>query len=102
MSRHDVLVLPSLFEGFALVISEAISQGLPVIATPKSGATECIRDGKEGFIVPIRNSHFIAARLQQLADNRDQLDAMRRSSLDRARQLGWQGYEAALSALVRP
>lgn len=101
MSRHDVLVLPSLFEGFALVISEAMSQGLPVIATPNSGATECVRDGQEGFIVPIRSSHAIAARLQQLVDHPDQLDAMRQSCLNRARELGWNVYESALSALVR-
>lgn len=100
MSRHDVLVLPSLFEGFALVISEAMSQGLPVIATPNSGATECVRDGKEGFIVPIRSSSAIAARLQQLVDNRDLLGTMRQSCLDRARELDWYRYESALSALV--
>jgi len=60
MRQHDVLVLPSLFEGYALVINEALSQGLPVIATANSGATEAVRDGVEGFIVPIRSSQAIA------------------------------------------
>lgn len=102
MRRHDVLVLPSLFEGFALVISEALSQALPVIATPNSGATECIRDGVDGFLVPIRDSMAIAERLQQLATNRDQLAAMRQACLERARLLNWAGYEAGLCAVVRP
>jgi len=102
MRRHDVLVLPSLFEGFALVISEAISQGLPVITTPNSGGTECIRDGVEGCLVPIRDSLAIASRLQQLAGNREQLAAMRHACLERARQLSWAGYEAGLCAVVRP
>jgi starch synthase len=102
MRRHDVLVLPSLFEGFALVISEALSQGLPVIATPNTGATECIRDGVEGFLVPIRSSAAIAERLQQLVDHREKLASLRQACLARARQLSWAGYEAGLCAVVRP
>jgi len=100
MRLHDVLVLPSLFEGFALVISEALSQGLPVIATPNSGATECVRDGIEGFLVPIRDSQAIAARLRQLAADPDLLAAMRLASLHRAAELNWARYEAGLQAVV--
>jgi starch synthase len=100
MRRHDVLVLPSLFEGFALVIGEALSQGLTVISTFNSGATEIINDGVEGFIVPIRSSQAIAERLQQLADNRDQLGAMRQACLRRAAALSWAGYEHALRVAV--
>lgn len=100
MRHHDVLLFPTLFDGFGLVITEALSQGLPVIATAHSGAPECIRDGVEGFIVPIRNSQAIAERLQQLADDRDQLAAMRQACLRRAAELSWAGYEKALSALV--
>jgi glycosyltransferase involved in cell wall biosynthesis len=100
MRQHDVLLLPSLFEGYALVISEGLSQGLPVITTPNSGATQTIRDCVEGFIVPIRNSQAIAERLQQLASNRDQLAAMRRACLRRAAELSWAGYEQGLRVVV--
>jgi starch synthase len=100
MRQHDVLVLPSLFEGFALVIGEALSQGLPVIATENSGATEVIRDGVEGFIVPIRDSRAIAERLQQLLDNRDQLASMRQACLRRAAELSWAAYGQGLRLAV--
>ncbi|HYC14483.1 MAG TPA: glycosyltransferase family 4 protein, partial [Stellaceae bacterium] len=50
MARHDLLVLPTLFDGFGLVILEAMAQGLPVIATPNSGAPDTIEEGKDGFI----------------------------------------------------
>jgi glycosyltransferase involved in cell wall biosynthesis len=100
MRLHDVLVLPSLFEGYALVISEALSQGLPVLTTPNSGAALTIRDGVEGFIVPIRDSQAIAERLQQLADNREQLAAMREACLRRAEELSWAGYEKGLVQAV--
>lgn len=100
MRRHDVLLLPSLFEGFALVISEALSQGLPVIATPNSGATECVRDGVEGFLVPIRDSQAIAARLQQLGADRELLAAMKLACLQRADELSWARYEEGLRTVV--
>lgn len=100
MRQHDVLLLPSLFEGYALVISEALSQGLPVITTPNSGGIHTIRDGLEGFIVPIRNSLAIAERLQQLIANRDQLDTMRLACLHRASELSWSGYEQKLRTFV--
>jgi len=100
MRQHDVLVLPSLFEGYALVISEALSQGLPVLTTPNSGAALTIRDGVEGFIVPIRDSQAIADRLQQLASNREQLTVMREACLRRAAELSWAGYENGLVQAV--
>ena len=100
MRLHDVLIFPTLFDGFGLVITEALSQGLPVITTLNSGAPECIRDGVEGFIVPIRNSQAIAERLQELASNRDQLAAMRQASLRRAAELSWAGYEQGLRVAV--
>ena len=56
MSRHDVFVFPSLFEGYALVILEAMSQGLPVITTPNTGAEHFVSNGEDGFIVPIRDA----------------------------------------------
>ena len=102
MRQHDVLLLPSVFEGFALVIHEALSQGLPVIATANTGACESVRDGVEGFIVPIRDSQAIASCLQGLVDNRERLAAMRRSCLRRAAERSWHGYEQALSAVLAP
>jgi starch synthase len=102
MRQHDVLLLPSLFEGFALVIHEALSQGLPVIATANTGACESVRDGVEGFIVPIRDSQAIAECLQQLLDDRDRLAAMRRACLRRAAERSWHGYEQALTAVLAP
>ena len=100
MRLHDVLVFPTLFDGFGLVITEALSQGLPVITTVHSGAPECIRDGVEGFIVPIRDSQAIAERLQQLAGDRDRLAAMRQACLRRAAELSWARYEQGLRQVV--
>jgi alpha-maltose-1-phosphate synthase len=100
MRQHDVLLFPTLFDGFGLVITEALSQGLPVITTANSGAPECIRDGVEGFIVPIRSSQAIAECLQQLVNDREQLARMSRACIHRADELSWSGYEQGLSFAV--
>lgn len=101
MRQHDVFVFPSLFEGFGLVIGEAISQGLPVITTPNTGGPDILRDGIDGFIVPIRDPEAITARLLQLHQDRALLQQMSDSARERAGQLDWQGYRNGIRAAVR-
>lgn len=100
MSRHDVLAFPTLSEGLALVILEAISRGMAVVTTPNSGAVEIIRNGKEGFLIPIRSSEALAAKLELLAADRDLLAGMQEAALARARQCSWQRYRERLAASV--
>jgi starch synthase len=101
MHRHDVFVFPSLFEGLALVQGEALSQGLPVITTPNSGGTDILRDGIDGFIVPIRDPEAITSRLLQLHQDRDLLQQMSDSARERAAQLDWRGYKDRTIAAIR-
>lgn len=60
----DVFVFPTIEEGSALVTYEAMACGLPVITTPNAGSL--VRDGEDGFIVPIRDTDTLAARLEKL------------------------------------
>ena len=99
MRRHDVLVLPSLIEGFALVILEAMAQGLPVITTPNSGAATVIEDGVDGFIVPIRDSEAIVDRAMRLA-NRAELSQMSAAALRKAGTMSWANQERRLIELL--
>lgn len=57
----DIFVFPSICEGSAMVTYEALISGVPIITTYNSGSI--IRDGIDGFIVPIRNSQEIAEKL---------------------------------------
>jgi len=100
MSAHDVLVFPSLFEGFGLVITEALSQGLPVIATPHTAGPDVLMEGENGFIVPIRNWEAIAERLEQLHRDRDLLAKMKLSARESASINGWQKYRSRLVAAM--
>jgi alpha-maltose-1-phosphate synthase len=89
MAQHDVLIFPSLFEGFGLVILEAMAQGVPVITTPNGGAPEAIDDGRDGFIVPIRDVDALAERVMRLARDRDRLSAMSVAALKKAETMSW-------------
>ena len=94
----SVFVLPTVEEGLALVLGEALSYGLPVIATDQSGAADLFEDGREGFIVPIRSPDAIAERIRQLADDPAARDRMSEAARERARNL--QGWDATGRRLV--
>jgi alpha-maltose-1-phosphate synthase len=96
MRRHDVLVFPSLFEGFGLVITEAMSQGMTVITTPHTAGPDLIHDGVDGFIVPIRDPVAISERLLLLARERERLTTMGRAALTTARKRSWAGFHQGL------
>ena len=70
MPEVDVLVLLSSHEGLPMSIIEAISIGLPVVATPAGGIPEAVIDGETGFIVPREPQAFIA-KLKKLTAERE-------------------------------
>ena len=66
----DVLVLPSSFEPWGLVLNEAMCGGLPVVASDKVGAAaDLVRDGVNGFVYPAGNVGALADRLQRVLGN---------------------------------
>jgi alpha-maltose-1-phosphate synthase len=101
MQRADVLVLPSLSDAFGLVVTEALACGLPVIVTRNTGASEIIRDGHEGFIVPIRSADAIASRLETLHRDREMLVTMSRRAHVTAAENSWANYRANWANAVR-
>lgn len=100
MAAHDVFVFPSLFEGFGLVLLEAMAMGLPIITTAHTAGPDLIHEGVEGFIVPIRDSAAIAARLELLHREPARLAEMSRAARQRAREFTWENYEETLAACV--
>jgi glycosyltransferase involved in cell wall biosynthesis len=101
MSRNDVMVFPSLFEGCGLVVLEAASRGVPVITTPNTVGSDFVSDGDDGFIVPIRDAAAIVEKLEILLLNRDRLDAMSRAAIHKAAQHSWEQYRHRLAITVR-
>jgi starch synthase len=58
--ESSVFVFPSVNEGLAMVLLEAMASGLAVIASEGAGAADCVTHGKDGFVVPSRNVDALA------------------------------------------
>lgn len=100
MAAHDVFVFPSLFEGFGLVLLEAMAMGLPVITTPHTAGPDLITDGVEGFIVPVRSSEAIMEKLLLLQHDPDRRAEMSRRARARAAEFTWQHYGDSLARCI--
>jgi glycosyltransferase involved in cell wall biosynthesis len=80
LRRSSLFVFPSLHEGLAQSLLEAMASGVPAIATPNSGAEDCITNGEDGFIVRPRSVEEIAEKIEWCYRNRE--------------ALGWMGQNA--------
>lgn len=74
--QSSIFLFPSVNEGLALVILEAMACGVPVVATAQSGAKECVTEGKEGFVVPARDVDALAEAILWCYRHPDELAAM--------------------------
>lgn len=90
----SVLVFPTLCDGFGMVVAEAFANGLPVITTANAGAADLVRDGENGWVVPPRDVHALAERLQWCIDHKDALEDMRKPARETARQWTWEHFRA--------
>jgi len=70
-ARADIFCFPTYFEAetFGIVVLEAMMFSLPVVATRWRGLPELVRDGENGFLVPIKHPHLLADKLQLLIEN---------------------------------
>ncbi len=94
----DVFLLPSICEGSATVVYEALAAGLPVICTENTGSV--VRDGLDGFIVPCRDSQAIVEAIGTLARAPELRAAMSASALTRAADFTVERYGARLVAAL--
>lgn len=101
MRSCDVFCLPSIVEGRALVMQEAMSQGLPVVITPNTGGADLVIEGQTGFLVPIRSPEAIAAKLAWLNQHRPELVAMKARAARHAVDYSWQRYGETIVDAIR-
>jgi glycosyltransferase involved in cell wall biosynthesis len=98
-AQSSVFVLPSIVEGSAKTTYEAMAAGLPVITTPNAGSV--VRDGIDGYIVPIRNPESIRDRLLRLYESRDERKEMGDSGRGHVASYSWENFEMRLARLYR-
>ncbi len=95
----DVFVLPSICEGSAIVTYEALASGLPVVATPNTGAM--VREGIDGVLVPIRDVEALAKVLERFARDREFLRFCSQNALAGRERLGLPVYREKLVGIIR-
>ncbi len=94
----DLFVYPSLHEGSALALIEAMASGLPVITTLNSGTLA--RDGEDGLIVPVRDVDALAGAITRLADDHDLRRTMAVSARARTEEFTWGHYRTRLGEVL--
>jgi glycosyltransferase involved in cell wall biosynthesis len=100
-AQCDVFCLPSVDDGFGMVMTEALSNSIPVIVTMHVGASELIQGKKVGFVIPPRDSSQLAERLQFFYSNRDALKEFGSNAYQFVEELRQEGsrYEKAIKDL---
>ncbi|MDK4469187.1 glycosyltransferase [Enterococcus hirae] len=81
----SMYIMTSRWEGFGLVLTEAMSFGLPIIAFKQSGSEEVLENGKYGVLVENGNIEEFSIRLNQLISNKYELEKLSKLSLKRAK-----------------
>ncbi|MCP9234507.1 glycosyltransferase family 4 protein [Lewinella sp. JB7] len=100
MREHDVLVFPSHFEGFGLVITEAMSQGTPVITTERTAGPDLIEHDRDGFLVPAGSTDALATQIEELLARPDKIEQAGRAASARAARRPWSVYGSELAAAI--
>lgn len=101
LGASDVLVMPSLSDGFGMVVTEALSRGVPVIVSDGAGASDLIDPGRNGFVISAGDASAIADVLGWCFDNRAALADMRHGALASARAWQWSDYRRTLHERLR-
>lgn len=90
LPRNDIYVFPSLVEGSSKSVYEALACGLPVITTFNSGSI--VRDGLEGFIVPVQDVESLKEKILFFYRNRGEVEKFGKRSRKRAERFTWKRY----------
>ena len=92
LAQHDVLVLPSRFDSFGMVVAEGMAMGLPAIVSDHVGAREMVTEQVTGLVVPAFNASKLSEAMQWFIDNRHRLPRMKSASREVAERYDWKFY----------
>jgi glycosyltransferase involved in cell wall biosynthesis len=73
----DVLVMPSTYECFGMVAAEALSAGVPVVVTERTGIAELVRDHAAGIVVPVGAPDALREAIERILMDPESLTTMR-------------------------
>lgn len=100
-AKCDFLILPSLAEGYGLVLSEAMGHGLPVIATRNSAAPDLIVDGENGFMMDAPFEEDITQAVRRALDNQEVWPDLRKAAWKAVEHRNWHDFRGKMVEFSR-
>jgi glycosyltransferase involved in cell wall biosynthesis len=88
--QSDVYIFPTYHEGSSKTVFEAMSYGLPVITTENAGSI--VRDGFDGFMVPVNNVDSLVEKIKYFYKNREQIEILGKNVQKYSREFTWKRY----------
>lgn len=101
MYKTDILVFPSLCDGYGMVVTEAMSQGTPVIASENSCGPDFIKHGINGWLIPIQDSEAIRKIIIEVLSEPSSLKKISKNALNDAAQRPWRVYEKEVTDYIK-
>ena len=95
-AQSQVLVFPTLCDGFGMVVPEAMVQGCAVLTTRNAGAADWIQENKNGWVVEAGSVPALQEGLERVFSSRNRLDEMRAQAQETARSHSWEDFRIRL------
>ena len=99
MQKNDVLIFPSLYEGFGLVISEAMSRGMNVISTFRTALSD-IGHKNDSFLISPNSSYQIVEKINFLLKYPNQVKKIGKNAMLTASKYNWAEYQKKLITII--
>lgn len=100
LSSADIYILNTYSDGFGMVLSEAMSNGLAVIGTTNCAAIDIINNAKSGKVIPVGDETALLNAMKWMIENPNETMQMRISAIDYARTHSWENYRTQLPILI--
>ncbi len=101
MRESDLLIFPSLFEGFGLVITEAMSQGTPVITTNRTAGPDLITNGENGWLIEAGSTQALQCAIEEVLHHPGLIKEAGRQAYETASRRPWEVYGNELAAAIK-
>jgi len=98
--QADIFVLPTLADGFGMVVTEAMSQGVPVIASINSCGPDVIDHTQDGWLIPAGDLSALVAQMKWCVENRNQLNNFSKAARQKALSWQWPQYRQLLTEII--